>query len=145
VLQVKFGVRQGTFQQYAALSLRTPIAQYYGIVQDGLFQTQHVFRGLNRPLLHDGDMKADETVLVYTWRSPIDWEWAGTPQYGRPLPVDPPPGRVFVVLVREEEPNENDVVGSIERWNWVREDPLLSHAPVGWEQRYGRKLWSRET
>jgi hypothetical protein len=89
------------------------------------------------------NMKADESVLVYTWRSPDDYEWAGTPQYGGPQPVNPPADIVFVVLAREETPDENGVVGSIEHWNWVRADPNIPHAPVDSTERYGGKLWSR--
>jgi hypothetical protein len=144
-LIIKFGARKEIFQEYARRGQRSAIAQYYGIVQDGLILARHAFRGLRRPLMLGGDMHADETVLVYTWRSEVDYEWAGTPQYGRPQPISPPPaGRVFVVLVREEEPDENGVFGSIEKWNWVREDPRLRHAPVDWEQRYGTRLWSRD-
>ncbi len=56
--------------------------------------------------------------------------------------------RVFVVLVREErQPNEfpgvGSVFGSIEKWNWVKEDPALPHAPIDWGERYATKLWSR--
>jgi hypothetical protein len=54
-------------------------------------------------------------------------------------------GRVFVVLVREELPNNHGIVGSIERWNWVREDPILPHAPVDWQDRYREKVWSKES
>jgi hypothetical protein len=142
---VKLGVRLDTFQRYLKRGQRSAIAQYYGIVQEGLMLARHLFRGLKRPLMHNGDMRADQRVLLYTWRSPIDYEWAGTPNYGRPQPISPPPpNRVFVVLVREEVPDENEVVGSIEHWNWVREDPGLPHAPINWEDRYGSKLWSRE-
>jgi hypothetical protein len=91
-------------------------------------------------------MNADENFLVYTWRSLVDYEWVGSPYDGRPERiVPPPPARVFVVLVRQQDPDEDDIVGSIERWNWVREDPELSHAPVDWRIRYSQKLWSKNT
>jgi hypothetical protein len=50
---------------------------------------------------------------------------------------------VFVVLVKEEKPNEFGVYGSIEKWNWIMEDTRLKDAPVEWDVRYGKKLWSR--
>lgn len=141
--RVKLGIRLDGFQQYARRGLFSAIAQYYGIVQDGLLLAQHCFRGLNRPLMLGDDVGADESVLIYTWRSAEDYEWAGTPQYGRPQPINPPAGIVFVVLVREETPDENGVIGSIEHWNWVREDPNIPHAPVDWRKRYGSNLWSK--
>ena len=54
------------------------------------------------------------------------------------------PGRVFVVLARETEKDEHDIVGRIEHWNWVEEDSELQKAPVKWRDRYVKKLWSRE-
>jgi hypothetical protein len=143
---IKLGIRRDTFEEHVRWGLRSAIAQYYGIVQEGLIVAQHCFRGLKRPLLLNGDMNADRAVLVYTWRSWQDYEWAGTPQYGRPQLITPPPAdRVFVVLIREIEQVENEVIGSVEKWNWVREDPTLPGAPIDWEIRYGKKLWSRET
>jgi hypothetical protein len=141
---VKLGIRQDTFQQYARHLLFTAVAQYYGIVQDGLHSARHCFRGLKRPLMLGEDIHADEGVLVYTWRSLDDYEWAGTPQYGRPQPMRPTPvGIVFAVLAREQTMDECGVVGTVEHWNWVREDPNLPHAPIDWQERYGSKLWSR--
>ena len=87
------------------------------------------------------NMNADESVLVYTWRSSVDFEWHGTPQDGYPVERIPPAGRVFAVVVRREVPNEHGVVASIERWNWIKEDPRLPEAPIGWLQRYGKKVW----
>ena len=113
-----------------------------GIVQDGMGLSKHLFRGLKRPLMLDADTDADQGVLVYTWRSLLDYVWEGTPYSGSPKLLIPPPGRVFVVIVREEKPNDHGIYGSIERWNWVREDSELPHAPVAWEQRYDQKLWS---
>jgi hypothetical protein len=140
---VKLGVRSTTFQQYGARGLFTAIAQYYGIVQGDLISAQHAFRGLKRPLALGEDMDADQSVVVYTWRSQVDYEWLGSQFDGNPVAMAPPPGRVFVVLVREEPDSEEGIHGSIERWNWVRQDPRLPHAPVDWSQRYGGKLWSR--
>jgi hypothetical protein len=139
---VKLGLRSSTFRAYGQRRLATTIAQYYGIVQDQLGLAKHLFRGLKRPLILDADENADEAVLVYTWRSLFDYIWEGYPLHGIQKKVIPLPGRVFVVIVREEQPNDHGIHGSIERWNWVAEDPELPHAPVDWEQRYGQKLWS---
>ena len=140
---VKLGVRVDTFQQYAKRGLRSPVAQYYGIVENGFIRARHLFRGLKRPLMHEEDMHADETVLVYTWCSQRDYEWKRDPNFGEVVERTPPAGKTFVVLVRQQEADEYAVSGSIEKWNWVEEDPGLPHAPIDWEQRYMEKLWTR--
>lgn len=70
---MKLGIRTASFQQYADRSLASAISQYYGIVQDDLMLARHLFRGLKRPLLHGGDQHADQDVLVYSWRSTVDY------------------------------------------------------------------------
>ena len=126
--------------------MRSAIAQYYAMVQEGMTLAQHVFRGLKRPLMLGENTNADENVFVYSWRSSLDSEWTGSKNSGRAVVIpDPPVGRVFVVLVREELPNNHGIGGSIERWNWVREDPILPHAPVDWQDRYREKVWSKES
>ena len=141
---VNLGIRKDSFRAYAEWDLKSAIAQYYAIVQEGMEEARHAFKGLKRPLMLNDDMSADESVVVYSWRSTIDAEWRGSRFDGHPLVIDnPPPNRVFVVLVRDEPENEHDVVGSIEKWNWIREDPAMPHAPVDWQLRYGEKLWSR--
>jgi len=88
-------------------------------------------------------MDVDQRVLVYTWRSMFSAAWSGSRFDGRIVTRAVPPGVVFVVLVREEDTGEPGIHGSIERWNWVEEDPELPQAPVGWATRYGSKLWSK--
>ena len=141
---IRLGIRNETFRQYTRRQYYTPVAQYYGIVQDGLRLARHLFRGLNRPLMLKNDTEADKNVLIYAWRSELDFEWVGTPYDGNPEQKVPPPDRVFVVIVRQELPNEFKVDGSIERWNWVEEDGHLEHAPIAFQERYGERLWSRK-
>lgn len=141
---IKLGVRNATIHQYRSHGLATAIAQYYGIVQDGMLAARHAFRGLKRPLALDDNIDADQAVVVYTWRSEFDYEWQGSPYDGKPLILTPLAGRVFVVLVREEPSSDEGVYGSVERWNWVRADSLLPHAPVQWRQRYNEELWSKK-
>jgi hypothetical protein len=145
--KVKLGLGEASFQQDLRLGLRTTVAQYYGLVQDYLLSAVHLFQGLKRPLMDGNDKEADKSVLVYSWRPETDFIWTGSPFDGRVCQMVPPSGRVFVVLVRPEpqpvdHPGVGRVVGSIEKWNWVKEDPSLSSAPVDWNQRYDRKLWS---
>lgn len=140
---VKLGLRKDTFEtNYLEHHLMTAVAQYYGIVQDGMVGAQHVFHGLRRPLMLGLNKHADEAVWIYSWSPPLDYLWVGNRYNGDPVPRKPPPGNAFVVIVRTEDPNELGVTGSIERWNWVREHPTLPHAPIAWEQRYDEKLWS---
>jgi hypothetical protein len=140
---VKLGVRVTTFEGYVRRKEISNVAQYYGIVQGDLMLAKHLFTGLKRSLMYNGDMQADRNVIVYSWRSTNDYRWRGNVQNGHSERVDPPRDQVFVVLVREEPENEHGVLGSIEHWNWVQEDPVLAHAPVDWNQRYGQKLWSK--
>jgi len=139
---VRLGIRAETFRAYAVRGLASAIAQYYGIVQEGMGHARWLFQGLRRPLMLGDDMHADQSALVYTWRSSVDFEWHGSPQDGSPVEMVPLPGRVFAVLVRLEDSNEFNVYGSIERWNWIKEDPKFAEAPIGWSQRYGKKVWS---
>jgi hypothetical protein len=140
---IKLGVTHDTFKRNASHKLATTIAQYYGIVRDGLIVAEHAFRGLKRPLLHGDDPHADEPVYVYAWRPVHDYEWTGYRTGGKILASDPPADRVFVVLVRLTPEDQEGVSGAILRWNWVREDPELRHAPVDYKVRYEEKLWSR--
>lgn len=140
---VKLGITSAAIQGHAARGMKTAIAQYYGIVQDGLIGAVHLFRGVNRPLMLGSDMQADKGVIIYTWRPQCDWEWSGSQFDGAPIRVDvPPAGLTWVVLVREDLDAETGVIGSIEKWNWVEADPKLAQAPKDWADRYDTKVWS---
>ena len=141
---IQLGVRHETFQRNVRLKLSTVIAQYYGIVKDGLVVAEHLFRGVMRPMMREQDTHADESVLIYAWRPASDYEWEGDPFRGRLRALAPPPDRVFVVLVRELQIQGGSVSGEIEWWNWVKEDPELKHAPIDYSVRYRQKLWSRK-
>jgi hypothetical protein len=145
---VKLGLGEACLQQNFRFGLSTAIAQYYGMVQDGMNSAVHLFQGIKRPLMYGNDKEVDKSVLVYSWRPVTDFMWAGSRFDGRVIRKVPPEGRVFVVLVMPESqpidfPGVGKVMGSIEKWNWVKEDPFLSNAPVDWNKRYDKKLWSR--
>jgi hypothetical protein len=140
---IRLGIPSETFHAFTKWGLATPVAQYYGIVQDQVTKACHVFRGLKRPLMYGGDMRADEKFLIYSWRPEFDYVWVGDRFHGNPERRSPPQGVVFVVLVQEDSPNEHSVHGSIVHWNWIKEDPKLPGAPVGWNERYKAKLWSK--
>ena len=137
---VRFGVRADTFREYVRRGLRCRVAQYYGIIENGLCDAGHLFQGLNRPLDWEGDMEADKGVLVYTWVPPNDFVWVGGSFDGTIESRYPEPGKVFAVLVREDD-TEADIEGSIEHWTWVRESLDLA-APTDWKTRYDKKVWS---
>src|SRR5690348_2948307 len=105
VLAVRLGLRQESLQQFVRHNLSTAVAQYYGIVQESLWEAVHAFRGLNRPLMHGQDMRADEHVVIYSWRPETDYVWIGGRFGGKPAAKDPPSNRVFAVLIREEPEN----------------------------------------
>src|ERR1700684_476865 len=88
---IRLGVGRGSFQQNIANGLKTVIAQYYGIVQDGLPDAVHAFKGLRRPLMLGNDKRADEGVVVYTWRPDYDYVWVGGRFDGMPQSRIPPP------------------------------------------------------
>jgi len=141
---VRFGIRQEVILRLVAYQRKTAVAQFLGVVSPGLILARHAFRGLRRPLYHDGDFRADRTVVAYTWRPSSDFVWVGDPHYGHPEAKVPPARTVFVVLVREvADRTIGDVRGSIEHWNWIREAEDLPHAPTQWKERYGLRLWSR--
>lgn len=133
------------FQSFGKRGEATAIVQFYKLVIPGTILTRHVFKGLERPLLSDGNMCADEQKLVYTRKPAYDYEWTGGPQ-GRAIQRDALPGKVFSVIQtpnlrhREQFP---EVDGWIETWGWVDEDQGLPEAPKGWVDRYKSKLWSR--
>ena len=147
---VTLGVKESTLQESVQRNLSIKCAQLYGIILlEGLMPSVHAFRGLNRPLMHADDMEADRNILVYSWRPQFDYLWRNGRFNGNPTARIPPPGVVFVVLVKEEKepqmyPGHGLIFGTIEHWSWVSEDPSLAHAPIKWSERYAKKLWSRE-
>lgn len=145
-VEVKFGILPEQLGKHASRGKGTAIAQFYMIVSPGLIRAKHIFRGLERPLFCDGDMHADESKLVYSWKPKKDYEWKGDRFSGQTEERVPPQGRVFVTIV---SPNRDKsfpgIDGWIEHWNWVHESSDLSNAPVESEKRYKEKLWSNAT
>ena len=142
--RIKLGLKKDVYLQQTRLGLRSMRGQFYGIVLPGMAIAMHCFRGLQRPLMHNNNMQGDQNVSVYTWKPQDNYEWHGDATLGTIVRLPPPPDSVYAVLVREQAPDEQGVAGVINRWNWIREDPILPAAPVDWQIRYSRKLWSRE-
>jgi hypothetical protein len=142
----KFGILQSDTKKLGDRGQLSSLAQLAGIVLPGLIMARHIFEGLKRPLYADDNMKADTKKLVHSWRPQNDFHWDWSKRFGRPQRLDPEPGSVFVVIVSKNEKHLEEwpeVYAWIDRWNWVYEDPLLPEAPLGWEFRYERKLYSR--
>jgi hypothetical protein len=137
------------FENLAGTGQATKCAQFYGLIQPGLMDAIHAFRGLKRPLMKGDNMHGDADIIAYSWRPQHDYIWSRSQFDGHPLQKQPPPGVILVVLVRlfkvpEQYPGLGAVEGSIEHWSWVMGDPELQFAPIDWQERYEDRLWSRE-
>jgi hypothetical protein len=140
------GFRKSDFVRIAERGQSTMIAQFYGLVADGMIQTRHVFRGLRRPATVDDNSNADSRILTYTRKPARDCVWNGSPFEGRVERIAPPSGAVFVVHVTPNTTQAADypeIRGWINHWTWVDEDAALSEAPVEWVSRYQERLWTR--
>jgi hypothetical protein len=141
---ISVGLKKEVYLQHTRLGLKSAKGQFYGIVLPGLTTAMHCFRGLMRPLMLGVDMNADQSVAIYAWKPQDNYEWVGDTPHGTIARLDPPLDQVFVVLVREQPTDDQGASGVILRWYWIREDPMLAGAPVDWQIRFGKKLWSRE-
>lgn len=134
-------------RQHASRGHSTAIAQFYGLLNSGLILTQHIFRGLQRPLLTAGDNGADKNKLIYSRKPSFDYRWSGTGTTGSLEQIEAPKSAVFVVFVspntrhRERFPS---IDGWINHWTWIDEDDVLPQAPVGWVDRFEDKVWTRK-
>lgn len=135
-------------QAYGRRGEATAIAQFYELVLPGMILSRHVFKGLRRPLLTDGDTNADQGMLVYTRKPAYDYQWVDGPQQGHSEQIAAPAGKVFAVITRPngEKHVENfpEVDGWINAWCWIDEDLGLPEAPTDWVDRYDSKLWTRK-
>lgn len=120
------------------------LAQWLGLVAQGLVLAEHIFQGLKRPLCDGDDMEADKRKLAISWRPGLDFWWTETDRFdsGKLAFRDAPDEKVFVVNASPNRRKDQfpSVGFWIERWYWVRESNTLKGAPVDWENRYDRKL-----
>jgi hypothetical protein len=124
----------------------TVVAQLQSILLPGLMLSRHVFQGLRRPMLCNGERDADAKKLVYSRKPALDVRIKGNARDGFiSAQCQPPDAQVFCVIVspklhlREAFP---DVDGWIDHWSWVKEDLGLTEAPRSWIERYDRKLFT---
>lgn len=124
---------------------KTLIGQFFGIVWPGLILARHIFLGVERPLMANGNTAAGQDKLVYTWRPASDYVWKGSPGEGAPEKRQPPGDEVFMVLIspNTDEDRFPDIDGWIEHWTWVVESPILPEAPIDHEARFTKRNWSQ--
>jgi hypothetical protein len=123
------------------LGLRTEIAQGFGIVVPDMINARHIFRGLKRGIYDGSDFDQGPNKLIYSWAPKEDYVWRGHPYTGRTEKIQPPKGKVFVVII---SPHPVDsVAGLVERWSWVDEDKELTEAPLKYKERYDELVWSK--
>jgi hypothetical protein len=143
----KLGFLESDLKLVAKRGQSVAIAQFYGLVLTGTILTKHVFSGLRRPMLTDGDLAADKACLVYTRKPAFDFRWAGSPTDGGIEQIAAPPGAVFAIYTSKNLRHRDafpEIDGWINYWAWVDEDQGLSEAPIDWVGRYEEKLWTRE-
>lgn len=111
-----------------------------------MISAQHVFQGLRRDMLVRDDEDAAAKKLAVTWKANRDAVYVGDKNVGGHLEfMDAPQNRVFAVYVSRNEMLEQfpDIYGWAEHWTWIAAAPDLAGAPVGWDERYDKQLWSR--
>jgi hypothetical protein len=140
---VRLGVPKAVLSALGARHRNVMIAQYYGLVRY-LAHAAHLFEGIERDLMNGDDMEGDRSVLAYTWRPRQNYIWVGGPQSGSLAAIAPPPGQVFVVLARRVGDADSSSGAEVRHWSWVQAAGDLAEAPVDWEQRYRKRVWSRE-
>jgi hypothetical protein len=124
--------------------IRWALGQMYGVLAPGLILAEYVFEGLRRDMYVREDMNAAKHKLAVSWAAKRDAELVGDSFAPTLRFVEVPANRVFVVYI---SPNEMltefpDVYGWAEHWAWVGADADLPGAPVDWNTRYDRKIWS---
>jgi len=128
----------------AERGLSWQLGQMYGVVGTGLIMTRHVFQGLKRDMYVRDDKDAASKKLVATWAASRDAEIVGDRSNPHLNYVPAPENRVFGVYI---SPNEMltdypDIDGWAEHWAWIAADPDCPGAPIDWNFRYDKKVWS---
>lgn len=143
---VKYGVRPDLIQGLRDQRQYSRLAQFFGLVRKGVILADHLFIGLQRGLYYKGDMDSDGKCLIYVRKPSCDYEWAidGRGTNGRLIKLPAPDDYVFAVLVRHfDSSRAGGVIGTIERWSWVKEDPGSDGKPIDHQNRYKDRKWSR--
>lgn len=144
---IRYGVSPELIESLREQKQYSRLAQFYGLVRNGLILAEHLFVGLNRDLYYKGDMESDSKCLVYIRRPSKDYEWNVDGKTGEQLVKRvAKPKRVFAVVVRLfDEPGTDNIIGTIGHWNWVKEEPESNGKPLDHQNRYKDRKWSRKS
>lgn len=140
---VSYALSTETLKEYGGRRQFTMLQQCEKMVIPGLVLTKHIFQGLNRNLCCDDDMKGDSNKFVFSRKPAYDYGWANK----KPFRDFSPPDKVFVVVISKNMKHSEkfpSIAGWIERWHWIDEDPDLLEAPIGWVDRFNKKIWSKK-
>lgn len=134
-----FAVAESKINELRARNRRVPLIQLFHIVEPGLILAEHIFRGLNRPLLYEADTEGDASKFVFTWRAKRDWDFADGKRFDpdglREMPH--PPGKIYAVIATPNTRTQYETVSYwIDRWFWVDEATDLPGAPVDYKERF---------
>lgn len=148
---LNIGVPKSAIAKRAGRGQTWALGQMHGVLATGLINTEHIFEGFRRPMFVEDDMSADARKLAFVWTPSHDARM--TPDGHGLERVAAPPNCAFFVHV---SPNDQlvefpEIFGWAEHWGWVDlsparsppSSPSVSGAPIDWETRYDRRLWSR--
>lgn len=133
-----YGFGLDTFNEMKKRGEGVRLLQFKEIVVPLLIEVLHIFQGLRRPLLLHTDMNGDKEKFVHTFVPIVDFE--RDIRNGVTVKRFPQKGRVFAVIIGKS--SDSMVSGTIEHWGWVEEANDLRGAPVNWDNRFDRKVWS---
>lgn len=141
---LKLGVLDARTLFRAEHGLSWQLGQLYGVVQTGLILTQHIFVGLRRGMLIAGDGEAAKEKMAFTWAARRDAQAVGDKFNLKIRYRDAPPNRVFCVYASPNKMLDEypEIFGWLEHWTWLAANSELPGAPVEWQDRYDKKLWS---
>jgi hypothetical protein len=140
---LRIGVSKKAIENRCQRGQSWALGQMYGVLQPGLIFVEHIFQGFRRPMCVSEDMNADAEKLAFTWKARHDAQMTrGGTDFVR---VPPEPGTVFFVHVSRNAKSgtDGDIFGWAEHWGWVDQSPTLSGAPIDWEIRYDKRIWSK--
>lgn len=139
---LKLGITKKAIATRASRGQSWSLGQLYGIIEPGLIMADHLFQGLRRPMSVNGNSRADETKLVFTWAARRD---AQMTRDGELNYVAAPVNAVFFVIASPNGDTSSfpGIFGWIENWGWLQAHPDLPGAPVQYDSRYDSRLWSR--
>ena len=143
---VQYALRKDDLNAYVQRHQLSLIAQFYGLVVNGLILTKHCFKGLRRDLFCDGQQGGQSKKYALVRKPAYDYVWEGG-RNGKEVKKVAPDSSVFVVLISENAHKENfpTIEGWIDRWCWVQEDSgPLEDTPEGWVDRYEQKIWTQQ-